>query len=66
MSQPSGTNIPRGFPKRALFSSRVNERERVDTDRGIYIGYLGGNSDGDPPLTIPNREVKPINADGTA
>ena len=26
----------------------------------------GGNSDGDPPLPIPNREVKPVSADGTA
>ena len=27
---------------------------------------LGGYSNGVPPLPIPNREVKPINADGTA
>ena len=27
--------------------------------KGIY-------SDGDPPLPIPNREVKPVSADGTA
>lgn len=26
----------------------------------------GGYSKGDPPLTIPNREVKPLHADGTA
>ena len=26
----------------------------------------GGNSAGDPPLPIPNREVKPRHADGTA
>ena len=26
----------------------------------------GGNSAGDPPLSIPNREVKPGHADGTA
>ena len=26
----------------------------------------GGNSGGDPPLPIPNREVKPACADGTA
>ncbi len=26
----------------------------------------GGYSGGDPPLPIPNREVKPTNADGTA
>jgi hypothetical protein len=27
---------------------------------------LGGYSGGVPPLTIPNREVKPFSADGTA
>ena len=26
----------------------------------------GVYSDGDPPLPIPNREVKPVSADGTA
>jgi hypothetical protein len=26
---------------------------------------LGGHSDGDTPLPIPNREVKPASADGT-
>ena len=28
--------------------------------------YYGGYRDGDPPLPIPNREVKLANADGTA
>ena len=28
--------------------------------------YFGGDSDGVPPLSIPNREVKPVIADGTA
>ena len=28
--------------------------------------YSGGYSTGVPPLPIPNREVKPCNADGTA
>ena len=28
--------------------------------------YSGGNSDGVTPLPIPNREVKPISANGTA
>ena len=28
--------------------------------------YSGGYSIGVPPLPIPNREVKPYNADGTA
>ena len=26
----------------------------------------GGYSEGEPPLPIPNREVKPLSADGTA
>ena len=28
--------------------------------------YFGGYNVGDPPLPIPNREVKPNRADGTA
>ena len=34
----------------------------------LYVFYeqnLGDDSDGDPPLTIPNREVKPISAEDT-
>ena len=30
------------------------------------IALKGIYSDGDPPLPIPNREVKPVSADGTA
>ena len=30
------------------------------------VKYCGGYSGGDPPLPIPNREVKPARADGTA
>ena len=30
------------------------------------IKYSGGYNIGDPPLPIPNREVKPNRADGTA
>ena len=30
------------------------------------FGRLGDYSSGVPPLPIPNREVKPTNADGTA
>ena len=28
--------------------------------------FYGGHSAGVPPLPIPNREVKPVHADGTA
>ena len=31
-----------------------------------WVENNGGYNDGDPPLTIPNREVKPISADDTA
>lgn len=31
-----------------------------------FFWYSGGYSVGDPPLPIPNREVKPSGADGTA
>ena len=49
--------------KRALkILSRVAgglDESDVKTLKGVY-------SDGDPPLPIPNREVKPVSADGTA
>ena len=32
----------------------------------FQVIYCGGYSGGDPPLPIPNREVKPVIADGTA
>ena len=35
----------------------MDEREPKD---------IGGYSEGVPPLPIPNREVKPLSADGTA
>ena len=40
----------------------------VVSSRFPYMSTLisGGYSDGAPPLPIPNREVKPVRADGTA
>ena len=40
----------------------------VFSSRFPYMSSLisGGYSDGAPPLPIPNREVKPVRADGTA
>ena len=40
----------------------------VVSSRFPYMSILisGGYSDGAPPLPIPNREVKPVRADGTA
>ena len=42
--------------------------ERVISNSTFYILNLlkGIYSYGDPPLPIPNREVKPVSADGTA
>ena len=50
-TQSTSTNSPKSFRKpRYLFQAI----------------YCGGFSSGEPPLPIPNREVKPTNADGTA
>ena len=38
---------------------------RDSWSRGRRLDNLGGHSGGDPPLPIPNREVKPASADGT-
>ena len=44
---------------------REHRKNKHDAERHKAINN-GGNSDGDPPLPIPNREVKPVSADGTA
>ena len=44
-----------------IFESGTLRNKIVADDR-----FLGGYSNGVPPLPIPNREVKPIYADGTA
>ena len=45
-------------------SSRVR---RLKIKRSVHhVPHSGGYSTGVPPLPIPNREVKPGNADGTA
>ena len=54
MSKSSGTNSP-----------KASEENKILIILSFEI-YNGGNSDGDPPLPIPNREVKPVCADGTA
>ena len=54
--QSTCTNSPRSFRPEFLFA-------------GCYLSqdiYCGGYSGGEPPLPIPNREVKPAIADGTA
>ena len=49
-----------------LSEKRFSYGERVYESRQVRLKRLGGYSDGVPPLPIPNREVKPISADGTA
>ena len=77
MSKPSGTNCPKDFLQRDLSHSLICQvirtcrksgfrMERVYESRRVRLKRLGGYSDGVPPLPIPNREVKPISADGTA
>ena len=73
MSKPSGTNSLSTFwrgPFSHPESSNVPMRdvwveELYDTGRRCGR-VLGGYSSGVPPLPIPNREVKPVHADGTA
>ena len=67
MPKPSETNLPKlcsgncreGPIRRARVQVRIFSNVK---DRDIQGGY----STGDPPLPIPNREVKPRHADGTA
>ena len=47
-----------------LFSRTITTHLKNKTF--LQLRHLGGYSVGDPPLPIPNREVKPSNADGTA
>ena len=77
MSKPSGTNYPNDFLHKT-FSHPLSQWIPKTMYRSLswvrfgttvgwrYIRDLGGNSSGVPPLPIPNREVKPIHADGTA
>jgi hypothetical protein len=32
----------------------------------LFLSFPGGHSGGEPPVPIPNTEVKPSSADGTA
>ena len=49
---------------RKLISSSNVSLFYIPANRGKKA--LGDYSNGEPPLTIPNREVKPVSADGTA
>ena len=79
--KPSATNCPNAFPRavplrRDVLSPLGNRRfpPRFCAERPLYRSLLvkkvnplaGGYCGGVPPLPIPNREVKPACADGTA
>lgn len=64
-AQPSNTNDPKVYLLVDVYFSDVSgvmsnriERHMMEL-KGVY-------NLGDPPLSIPNREVKPQRADGTA
>ena len=45
----------------------IESDKRITQQNSNFIANNnGGYSDGVPPLPIPNREVKPVSADGTA
>ena len=51
------------------FTGKIKQETRFELIcLGVFLSakYCGGYSGGEPPLPIPNREVKPAIADGTA
>ena len=51
------------------FTGKIKQETRFERSYlGVFLSakYCGGYSGGEPPLPIPNREVKPAIADGTA
>ena len=64
--QPSGTNCPKAFFATDANASVGTVYDILSSLSKIFLGYLGDDSGGVPPLPIPNREVKPACADGTA
>ena len=72
-SFPSHTERPRrkGGPRTSAEAEAEAETEakaegRRKKQSKFRTSHKGGDSAGDPPLPIPNREVKPRYADGTA
>ena len=69
MSKSSSTNYPKGFFQTLSHLRYMSKFSGVGT---VLIKpskkkvLLGGYSSEDPPLPIPNREVKLTHADGTA
>ena len=70
-SFPSHTERPRrkGGPRtsaEAEAETKAKAEGRRKKQSKFRTSHKGGDSAGDPPLPIPNREVKPRYADGTA
>ena len=76
-SFPSHTERPRrkGGPRtsaeadakaKAKAKTKAKAEGRRKKQSKFRTSHKGGDSAGDPPLPIPNREVKPRYADGTA
>ena len=74
-SFPSHTERPRrkGGPRtsaeadaKAKADAEAEAKGRRKKQSKFRTSHKGGDSAGDPPLPIPNREVKPRYADGTA
>ena len=72
-SFPSHTERPRrkGGPRtsaeaEAEAETKAKAESRRKKQSKFRTSHKGGDSAGDPPLPIPNREVKPRYADGTA
>ena len=74
---PKGQRVSRAVYQREKGRCERSDDERVIRKDDEYTGnctevffsqviYCGGYSGGEPPLPIPNREVKPVIADGTA
>ena len=79
-SKPSTTNCPKTFFQVHTFNcivvNETTEQQNNKTTKQQFYKYSfvqsivnlisGGYCGGVPPLPIPNREVKPVRADGTA
>ena len=69
MSKPSETNLPKlseGDSREGPIREKTAESRFKTIFHAKDQDIQGGYSTGDPPLPIPNREVKPRHADGTA
>ena len=49
----------------AAATSEEESEKRAETDEAETRQYSGDNGERDPPVPIPNTEVKPFSADGT-